>query len=59
VFECDLNDGKYAEMVAGVAKLIDPEQDMVRYYRLCHGCVERVIISGWGELMTDEGFEII
>jgi len=59
VFECDLNDDQYQRMKEGVEDLINRKEDRVRYYRLCKGCVSRVVISGWGEIEQDEGFEII
>jgi CRISPR-associated protein Cas2 len=59
VFECDLNDNLYQKMKQGVNALIDPRKDRVRYYRLCKGCIDRVVISGWGEIKEDEGFELI
>ncbi|MCD6137341.1 MAG: CRISPR-associated endonuclease Cas2 [Deltaproteobacteria bacterium] len=59
VFECDLDDTTYTRMKEGVKKIIDPQKDRVRYYRLCQGCVGRVVISGWGEIHEDEGFEIV
>jgi len=59
VFECDLDEVRYAEMMSNIAELIDRDADMVRSYRLCRGCLERVVISGWGELHVDEGFDII
>ncbi|MBW1716792.1 MAG: CRISPR-associated endonuclease Cas2 [Deltaproteobacteria bacterium] len=59
VFECDLNDDEYSRMKEGVEKLINKKEDRVRYYRLCKGCMERVVISGWGEIEQDEGFTII
>ncbi len=59
VFECDLNDDQHQRMKEGVEDLINRKEDRVRYYRLCKGCVSRVVISGWGEIEQDEGFEII
>ncbi|MEW6187834.1 MAG: CRISPR-associated endonuclease Cas2 [Thermodesulfobacteriota bacterium] len=59
VFECDLDDSLYQKMKDGVEKLIDPKKDRVRYYRLCKSCIDRVVISGWGEIKEDEGFELI
>jgi CRISPR-associated protein Cas2 len=59
VFECDLDDARYARMKDGVERLIDKKADRVRYYRLCRGCLDRVQISGWGEIREDEGFEVI
>lgn len=59
VFECDLNDVQFKRMKEGVEKLINKKEDRVRYYRLCKACIDRVVISGWGEIHQDEGFEII
>ena len=59
VFECDLDDKMYRQMKGGVEELIDRKQDRVRYYKLCQGCIDRVIISGWGEIKEDEGFELV
>lgn len=59
VFECDLDEAMYRKMKRGVEELIDKKKDRVRYYRLCHGCLGRVVISGWGEIKEDEGFELI
>lgn len=59
VFECDLDENMYERMKKGVEELIDPKEDRVRYYRLCKNCLDRVVISGWGEIREDEGFEVI
>jgi len=59
VFECDLNDLQFSKLKKGVEKLIDKKADRVRYYSLCKQCVGRVVISGWGEVKEDEGFEVI
>ncbi|MCK8603012.1 CRISPR-associated endonuclease Cas2 [Desulfoferrobacter suflitae] len=59
VFECDLDEIYYQQMKRGVEELIDKELDSVRYYRLCRVCMSRVVISGWGEVREEEGFEII
>ena len=59
VFECDLDEAGYRRMKQGIEVLIDGKEDRVRYYRICKSCVDRVVISGWGEIREDEGFEII
>ncbi|MBW2146267.1 MAG: CRISPR-associated endonuclease Cas2 [Deltaproteobacteria bacterium] len=59
VFECDLDDKMYQKMKKGLEKLIDRREDRVRYYRLCRSCLDRVVISGWGEIRENEGFEVI
>jgi len=59
VFECDLKEEQFKSMKKGLEKLIDKKQDRVRYYPLCKQCVGRVVISGWGEVREDQGFEVI
>lgn len=59
VFECDLDDNQYARMKEGVERLINKKKDRVRYYRLCKACMDRLVISGWGEIDQDEGFTIV
>jgi|Deesub1362A_J573_1020465.scaffolds.fasta_scaffold00060_125 CRISPR-associated protein Cas2 len=59
VFECNLDESMYQRMKKGIEELIDMENDRVRYYRLCKGCMERVVISGWGEAPHDEDFDVI
>jgi CRISPR-associated protein Cas2 len=59
VFECNLDDTMYQRMKSGVEKLIDRKKDRIRYYRLCKTCIDRVQISGWGEIKEEEGFELI
>ncbi|MBW1730600.1 MAG: CRISPR-associated endonuclease Cas2 [Deltaproteobacteria bacterium] len=59
VFECDLDEQQFAKMKKGLEALINRKEDRVRYYPLCKQCVGRVVISGWGEISEDEGFEVI
>lgn len=59
VFECDLEEDQYQRMKRGVERLIDRDLDRVRYYRLCRVCIKRVVVSGWGEVGEEEGFDII
>ncbi len=59
VFECHLTKEQLRRMMRGVEKIMDPKKDRVRYYPLCRQCVGRVIISGWGEVKEDEGFEVV
>ncbi len=48
VFECDLDDRRYLKMKQEVDRLIDHEEDSVRYYSLCSRCQRAVEVSGWG-----------
>ena len=59
VFECDLSGERLKKMVKGVEGIINLKSDKVRYYPLCRQCVGRVVISGWGEIREDEGFEVV
>lgn len=54
VFECRIDDRLYLRMKGAVEKLIDWEEDSVRYYVLCRGCVNRVEVSGLGVVQEDE-----
>ncbi|NWF92149.1 MAG: CRISPR-associated endonuclease Cas2 [Syntrophaceae bacterium] len=59
VFECNLNPKTYLQVKEGVEKLINRRKDRVRYYKICKGCLEKIEISGWGEVSEDEEFHII
>lgn len=59
VFECNLSSKTYGQVKAGVEGIINKRKDRVRYYRICKGCVDKVEISGWGELTEEEEFMVI
>ncbi len=59
VFECNLNEEQFKRMKQGIEKLIDRKEDRVRYYRICSACIKRVQISGWGEVINNDDFQII
>jgi hypothetical protein len=42
-----------------VEKLIDWEDDGVRYYILCAGCVKNIDTSGVGVIMVDEDVIVV
>lgn len=46
VFECILTHTQFDQMRAEVTKLVDDEQDAVRYYDICDECHRRVITKG-------------
>jgi CRISPR-associated protein Cas2 len=42
VFECDLKEGVYLQMVKRLQKVLDLEVDNVRFYYLCHADAQRI-----------------
>ena len=59
VFECRLDDGKYLKMKQEIEKLIDWEDDSVRYYNLCRGCAKNVAISGCGVVREEDDVIVV
>jgi CRISPR-associated protein Cas2 len=46
VFECILTHPQFDQMRAEVSKIVDGEQNSVRYYDICDECHRRVITIG-------------
>lgn len=59
VFECRLDDRRYLKMKQEIEKIIDWEEDGVRYYVLCAGCVRNIDISGIGVVREDEDVIVV
>lgn len=53
VFECQLDEKQLTRLRARVAKLIEPQEDSLRIYRLCGECVTRVELLGVGQVTED------
>ena len=49
VFECWISSKDFERMKLKVEKLMDPEEDKVRYYKLCANCREFVEHIGYGK----------
>jgi CRISPR-associated protein Cas2 len=59
VFECQLDDRQYLRMRKEIDKLLDPEQDSIRYYFLCSRCRGNVEVSGWGAVREEEEIIVV
>lgn len=59
VFECILDDRRYLHMKEELEKIIDWEEDSVRYYALCLGCVKNIDTSGVGIVLDEEDLIIL
>lgn len=59
VFECTLDEKKLEEMVARVLKFLDHQQDTLRIYNICGGCLKKIQVFGKGDLTQDEDVYIV
>lgn len=59
VFECRIDDQQFIKMKKALESIMDMNEDSVRYYFLCKGCIERIEISGWGTVVEDENLIIV
>jgi len=59
IFECNLDQEKFAEMKSKIDEIIEPIEDSVRYYILCGKCIREVEHSGKGELFQEDEDYII
>jgi len=59
VFECRVDEKRYLEIKGKLEKIIDMENDSVRYYSLCQKCIGNIQISGWGTVLEDDDVIIV
>jgi CRISPR-associated protein Cas2 len=59
VFECNLGEKILEKMKDTLSSVIDEENDNVRIYKLCNGCIKAVKILGSGEMTQDEDVYIV
>ena len=59
VFECNIEPDIYSRIKKEVKRLVDEKKDRVRFYRLCQGCMNKIEITGWGEVSEDEDFYLV
>ncbi len=59
VFECNLEKDLLDELINELANHIDQEDDSIRFYILCKGCITSVKMLGKGELTEDKDVFII
>jgi CRISPR-associated protein Cas2 len=59
VFEGEIDDSKRAKLAAEVARLVDQEQDSVRFYTLCTRCCAATEIVGTGTYIEPDRGDVI
>lgn len=52
VFEAHLTGSQFEQMKQAVNRVIDPDEDAVRYYALCSACVGRIEVPAVGDVTT-------
>lgn len=58
VFECILEEEKLKELQKGLVSLIE-EEDSLRFYQLCEGCLKRIKVYGSAEVTKDQEVYIV
>ena len=59
VFECLLTEDQFEVLRKRLRALIDPATDSIRSYRLCHACLDEIVLDGPGEVTRDEEVYIL
>ncbi len=59
VFECYLTTRNWARLQERLGKIIDPDEDSVRLYRLCDQCRGNVLFLGRAAPIAEPGMRII
>jgi len=59
VFECDLADEDLNRLQKTLEALIVPEEDNLRYYRLCKDCLDQTRVIGRVPLTQDPDYFIV
>jgi CRISPR-associated protein Cas2 len=58
LFECLLDEKDLQTLKKRLAKLIDPELDQVRYYRLCAKDLALILLNGSGIITTEPDYHL-
>lgn len=59
VFECHLTPAQREEVQERLTRLIEPEVDNVRYYRVCQDCLAQSTVIGPVPLTTDPDYYLV
>ena len=60
VFECsDINEEKFLRLKNRLEDSIDSAEDTVRYYIICRDCLQKVELTGTGELPITTKFRVV
>jgi CRISPR-associated protein Cas2 len=59
VFECDIDDAALKKIRQFCRETLDLDEDSVRIYKICAGCVNKVIVAGQGLKITQLDYAVI
>ncbi|MFZ2634111.1 MAG: CRISPR-associated endonuclease Cas2 [Desulfosalsimonadaceae bacterium] len=59
VFECDIDDTALKAIRRFCRETLDLDEDNVRIYKICAGCVNKVIVAGQGLKITQLDYAVI
>lgn len=59
VFECYLTPRNWTRLQERLGKIINPDEDSVRLYRLCDNCRENILFLGCAAPIEEPGLRII
>lgn len=59
VFDCTLDEGRLQKMKKKLNRLLKPEQDSIRIYRICERCRSSIEIMGTGTIKDDEDLVLL
>jgi CRISPR-associated protein Cas2 len=59
VFECRLSEALLAKLRARLEKLLQPDEDNIRVYRLCNACEREIIALGNAEAVVEKDVYIV
>ncbi|MCF6246486.1 MAG: CRISPR-associated endonuclease Cas2 [Desulfobacula sp.] len=59
VFECDIDNNGLKTIRRYCKKFLDINTDSVRIYKICSGCINKVLISGQGIKIINHIYQVI
>jgi CRISPR-associated protein Cas2 len=59
VFECELRPADLQRLKERLGALIQKEEDDIRFYPLCEGCLARVTMLGKAKVYRQEPYQVV
>jgi CRISPR-associated protein Cas2 len=59
VFDCFLDERELQRLRRRLEAVVLPEEDSVRFYRLCQRCCAAIEVLGQGRVLDDDQFRIV